>query len=51
MLINRQQKRDIQQVYGEAFMKRLVAGVKQKVYLTREERLNGVGEGKNEEKI
>jgi hypothetical protein len=49
--LNRQQKRDIQVIYGEVFMKRLMVGVKQKVYLSKEERLNGAGDGKNEEKI
>lgn len=46
-------KRDIQMIYGDSFMKRLIAGVKQKTYLSKAERLNGVsdGTGKNDAKL
>ena len=40
----REGQRDIKQIYGEQFMSNLMAGIKQKVYLTKEERLNGAGD-------
>ncbi len=38
-------KRDIQVIYGDRFMKRLIGGVKQKNYLSKAERLNGAPDG------
>ena len=37
-------KRDIKIIYGEQFVSRLMAGIKQKEYLTKEEKLNGAGD-------
>lgn len=37
-------KRDIKVIYGEQFVSKLMTGIKQKVYLTKEEKLNGAGD-------
>lgn len=37
-------KRDIKVIYGEHFVSKLMAGIKQKMYLTKEEKLNGAGD-------
>lgn len=38
-------KKDIQTVFGEGFLRRLISSVKQKTYLSKAERLNGAREG------
>jgi hypothetical protein len=42
---NNNKKKDIQNVFGERFMKRLITSVRQKTYLSKEERLNGGADG------
>lgn len=49
-LMNRQAKKDIEVIFGDRFMKRLISGIKQKTYLSKEERLNGA-EAKNDDAI
>lgn len=42
-------KRDIEVIYGDFFMAKLLTGVTQRIYLSKEERLNGMSENANKD--